>query len=72
MKLEKKSLREAEEWKKAGYELLGYSDQGFRVMSTNKKVETIDDFKGQKIRTMENSYHMDFWKTESISTPMSL
>ena len=30
------------------------------------------DFKGQKIRTMENSYHMDFWKKLKASpTPMS-
>ncbi len=61
-----------QEYRDAGYELLGYSDQGFRVMSTNKNVESIADFKGQKIRTMENSYHMDFWKTlEANPTPMS-
>ena len=55
-----------------GYELLGYADQGFRVMTTNKKVENLSDFKGQKIRTMENSYHMDFWKKLKASpTPMS-
>jgi tripartite ATP-independent transporter DctP family solute receptor len=61
-----------ESYRNAGYELLGYSDQGFRVMSTNKKVESIADFKGQKIRTMENSYHMDFWKALSANpTPMS-
>ena len=41
-----------------GYELLGYADQGFRVMTTNKKIESLADFKGQKIRTMENSYHL--------------
>ena len=46
----------------AGISSLGYADQGFRVMSTNKMVESLADFKGQKIRTMENSYHMDFWK----------
>ena len=55
-----------------GYKLLGYADQGFRVMSTNKKVESLNDFKGQKIRTMENSYHMDFWKSLKASpTPMT-
>lgn len=55
-----------------GYELLGYADQGFRVMTTNKKVESLADFKGQKIRTMENSHHMDFWKKLKASpTPMS-
>ena len=37
----------------AGYVLLGYADQGFRVMTTNRNVQSISDFKGQKIRTME-------------------
>ena len=61
-----------EVYKEGGYHLLGYADQGFRVMSTNKNVEDFDDFKGQKIRTMENSYHMDFWKTlEASPTPMT-
>ena len=55
-----------------GYHLLGMADQGFRVMSTNKPVYSFSDFKGQKIRTMENSYHMDFWKKLKASpTPMS-
>ena len=55
-----------------GYRLLGMADQGFRVMSTNKNVQSISDFKGQKIRTMENSYHMMFWKQLGASpTPMT-
>ena len=55
-----------------GYELLGYADQGFRVMTTNKKIESLADFKGQKIRTMENSYHMAYWKALGASpTPMT-
>ncbi len=55
-----------------GYHLLGMADQGFRVMSTNKKVSSFSDFKGQKIRTMENSYHLAFWKAIGASpTPMS-
>ncbi|SHI63201.1 TRAP transporter substrate-binding protein [Pseudobutyrivibrio xylanivorans] len=59
-------------YEKGGYQLLGYADQGFRVMTTNKPVKTINDFKGQKIRTMENSYHLDFWKALSASpTPMT-
>lgn len=61
-----------ESYRNEGYELLGYSDQGFRVMSTNKAVEDFSDFKGQKIRTMENSYHIDFWKAlHANPTPMS-
>lgn len=43
-----------------GYELLGYADQGFRVMTTNKKIESLADFKGQKIRTMET---LTIWHT---------
>ena len=59
-------------YKEGGYQLLGIADQGFRVMSTNKKVETIEDFTGQKIRTMENPYHLAFWKSIGANpTPMS-
>ena len=59
-------------YRDGGYELLGYADQGFRVMTTNKKVTSISDFKGQKIRTMENSYHMAYWKALGASpTPMT-
>lgn len=66
MKLMRQSYR------KNGYELLGYSDQGFRIMSSNKEVGAFADFKGQKIRTMENSYHIDFWKSlKANPTPMS-
>ncbi|MCD8230962.1 MAG: TRAP transporter substrate-binding protein [Clostridiales bacterium] len=55
-----------------GIELLGMSDQDFRVMTSNKKVETLEDFSGIKIRTMENSYHMAFWKAIGANpTPMS-
>lgn len=55
-----------------GYHLLGMADQGFRVMSTNKPVTSIEDFKGQKIRTMENRYHLTFWKSLNANpTPMN-
>ena len=59
-------------YREAGYELLGFADQGFRVMSTNQKVESFEDFAGQKIRTMENQYHLEFWKALGASpTPMN-
>lgn len=55
-----------------GYHLLGMADQGFRVMSTNQAVHSLADFKGQKIRTMENPYHLDFWQSLGASpTPMN-
>lgn len=59
-------------YKDGGYHLLGFADQGFRVMSTNKKINILKDFKGQKIRTMENSYHLSFWKSIGANpTPMT-
>ena len=59
-------------YRNSGYELMGYADQGFRVMSTNKLIEDISDFKGQKIRTMENTNHIEFWKAiRASATPMT-
>lgn len=59
-------------YQRGGYELLGYADQGFRVLTTNERVQTLDDFKGQKIRTMENPYHLQFWKQLGANpTPMT-
>ena len=55
-----------------GYRLLGIADQGFRVMTTDKRITSLEDFRGQKIRTMENPYHLDFWKAIGASPlPMS-
>ena len=37
-----------------------------------RMLKSINDFKGQKIRTMENSYHLKFWKTLGANpTPMT-
>ncbi len=59
-------------YENAGFRLLGISDQGFRIMTTNKEIKSLDDFSGQKIRTMENSYHLDFWKAINANpTPMT-
>lgn len=55
-----------------GYHLLGIADQGFRVMTANKPIQSLADFKGVKIRTMENPYHLSFWSALGSSpTPMS-
>lgn len=56
----------------SGFHLLAMADQNFRVMTSNKKIQDLSDFKGIKIRTMENSYHMDFWSSVgSNPTPMA-
>jgi tripartite ATP-independent transporter DctP family solute receptor len=55
-----------------GFRLLGMADQNFRVMSSNVKVEKLSDFKGIKIRTMENANHIAFWKALGAApTPMT-
>lgn len=59
-------------YEKGGYHLLGMGDQSFRVTTSNVNVETIDDFKGMKIRTMENSLHIQFWNAIGANpTPMA-
>ncbi len=50
------------EYAKAGIIMLGLGDQGFRVLSSNKPITKIDDFKGLKLRTMENKYHVQYWQ----------
>lgn len=59
-------------YRNAGFRLLGVADQGFREMSTNKEIRGFADFKGQKIRTMENKYHLAFWRALGANpTPMA-
>lgn len=56
----------------AGFYLLGMADQHFRVMTCNKEVTSLSDLKGMKIRTMENSFHIGFWKLLGANpTPMA-
>lgn len=59
-------------YEKAGYRLLGMGDQSFRVTTSNVNIQNVDDFKGIKIRTMENALHISFWKgIGSNPTPMA-
>lgn len=59
-------------YEKSGYKLMCVGDQGFRVMTTNKPIRALADFGGVKIRTMENLYHLAFWKAVgSNPTPMN-
>ncbi|MCC8179851.1 MAG: TRAP transporter substrate-binding protein [Planctomycetes bacterium] len=61
-----------EMYERHGYKLLAVGDQGFRIMTSNRPVHTLEDFRGQKIRTMENVYHIAFWRSIGASpTPMN-
>lgn len=52
---------------------LNYWENGFRHLTNNaKEVTTAEDIKGLKIRTLENSLHVDAWKALGASpTPLA-
>lgn len=59
-------------YESGGFRLLAMADQSFRVMTSNREIRSLVDFKGIKIRTMENNYHMGFWSAiGSNPTPMA-
>lgn len=47
-----------EEAEKLGLHIIGYMESGFRNVFSKDPIKSIDDFKGVKIRTMQNEYHM--------------
>lgn len=52
-----------EAYNAAGYQNLGFLQNAtFRETTSNKALNTLADFKGFQIRTMENSNHMAFWQ----------
>lgn len=51
-------LIEREALDKLDLHVIGYMESGFRNVFSKKPITTIDDFKGVKIRTMQNSYHI--------------
>jgi len=62
----------AKYYEKAGLKLVLLAPSAFREMSSNKAVRAIEDFKGIKIRTMENKYHMAYWKNLGANpTPLA-
>lgn len=56
-----------------GLHQLGFWENGFRDLTTNDKdIQTVDDLKGMKIRTMPNDIHLAAWKAMGANpTPMT-
>ena len=52
---------------KAGVHMLGFSDAGFRQLTSNKKTTSLADLAGQKIRVMTNKYHIAYWNATGAS-----
>lgn len=44
-----------------GLVCIGISPTAFRTMTSSKKIETMEDFKGINIRTTDDQYQMKFW-----------
>lgn len=56
----------------AGLHLLGFLQNGtYRLTTANRKLASLEDFKGLRIRTMENTNQMAFW-TALGATPAPL
>ncbi|MDR3049579.1 MAG: TRAP transporter substrate-binding protein [Elusimicrobiota bacterium] len=55
-----------------GIHIVGWMESGFRNVFSKKPIKTLADFKGVKIRTMENKTHMAFFSAlGAIPTPMA-
>lgn len=49
---------------KAGYQFISFAQAAtFRQVTSNKEIQTAEDFKGLNIRTLENNNHISFWKS---------
>ncbi len=49
-------------YEKAGLHLLGFMQNAtYRLTTANKNLQTLSDYRGLQIRTMENANHMTFW-----------
>ena len=60
-------------YEKAGLHLLGFvQNSTYRLTTADRELKTLEDFRGLRIRTMENSNHMAFWSALGAKpTPMA-
>ncbi|WP_426350359.1 TRAP transporter substrate-binding protein [Alloiococcus sp. CFN-8] len=62
----------AEKAEAMGIHMVGWMESGFRNVFSSRPIETIEDFEGLKIRTMENDTHIAaFNAIGAIATPMA-
>ena len=67
------TARLSDAYEDAGLHLLGFLQDGtYRLTTSNRPLNTLDDFKGLRIRTMENSNQMAFWSALGANpTPLA-
>lgn len=58
---------------KSGYKRMSFAQAGtFREVTSSKELRKVEDFKGLNIRTLENKYHIAFWKSVGANpTPVA-
>jgi len=60
------------EFESAGFKLVMTAPQGFRCLTTNKEITSVDDLKGMTLRTMDNANHIAFWNDLGVNaTPLA-
>lgn len=60
-----------DEYKKSNIRIAAVCEVGMRHLLSNKKIETIDDMAGLKVRVMQNKYHIAAWEALGAApTPM--
>jgi len=62
-----------ESFDKAGYKGVWFAQAAsFRETTSSKALNKIEDFKGLKLRVLENKYHLEFWKNVGANpTPLA-
>lgn len=62
----------SDEYEKAKLKILSFSDQGFRVITSNKEITGIDSFKNISLRVMDNKIHVAFFNAIGVkATPLN-
>jgi len=61
-----------EKYNAVGLKFMGFPTPGYRWLSANKPIRKLEDLSGLKCRTMENPYHVAFWKALKVTpTPLA-
>ena len=62
-----------EAFAKAGYKRMSFAQAAsFREVTSNRAIYRMEDFKGLNIRTLENKYHIAFWRSTGANpTPVA-
>jgi len=54
------------------FNILGFSDLGFRMLTSSREISSLADLKGFKVRVMENPHQIAFWNALGASaTPLA-